>query len=52
MLANSNSSLIQEWSNYFLSGDFRTMRDVIRNSLSVVSNEAMGSRFIGSAVLL
>ena len=49
MLANSNSSLIQEWSNYFLSGDFRTMRDVIRNSLSVVSNEAMGSRFIGSA---
>jgi hypothetical protein len=49
ILANSRSAYIRDWAEYLLGGDFRTMRDVVRNQLSVVANESMGTRFLGSA---
>lgn len=47
-LASSQSVLMREVSSFFLGTEFRSLRDVIRDKLSLISNPALGNKFLGS----
>lgn len=47
-LATSESEMIREAAGFFLGTEFRTLRDVIRDKLNLISNPALGNKFLGS----
>ena len=47
-LATSESGMIREAAGFFLGTEFRTLRDVIRDKLNLISNPALGNKFLGS----
>ena len=47
-LASSKSETIREAAGFFLGTEFRTLREVLRDKLNLISNPALGNKFLGS----